>query len=133
MIIFSSAPGLIAKSKGWHPTFAPGKATRFTSDNQPKNRRSRKGIPNRSTVLKKWLTAKTKIINPITKDQERGTVEDEVVLALITKAVMGDVPAIREILDTMYGKLTDKQEQLGAEGGSLEVIIKHVEHHPEKE
>ena len=110
-----------------------GKVTRFTSENQPKKRRSRKGIPNRSAALRKWLTAKKKIINPITKAQDRGTVEDEVVLALIAKAVKGDVPAIREILDTMSGKLTDKQELLGAEGGLLEVIVEHTEHRPEKE
>jgi len=37
-----------------------------------------------STVLKKWLTEETEINNPITREQERGTVEDEI--ALISKA-----------------------------------------------
>lgn len=73
------------------------------------------GAKSRSTILNKWLSVNTDIFNPITKDKERGTVEDEVVLALVTKARKGDVPAIREILDTMYGKLTEKQE-LGVNG-----------------
>jgi len=66
------------------------------------------GAKSRSTVLKKWLSAELDLINPITRDKERGTVEDEVILALVTKARKGDVGAIKEVLDTMYGKLTDK-------------------------
>lgn len=85
-----------------------GERTRFSSENQPENRATRAGIPLRATVLKRWLTAELDIENPITKETHRGTVEDDVMLALITKARTGDVPAIKEILDTMYGKITDK-------------------------
>ena len=77
----------------------------FTSENQPEGRGRPKGSKNRSTILKKWLTAELDIVNPITKDKQRGTVEDEVMLALITQARKGDIGAIKEVLDTMYGKL----------------------------
>jgi hypothetical protein len=83
---------------------------RFSKDYQPANRGRPKGAKSRSTILKKWLEAKTDITNPITKLKQKGTVEDEVILALITKARKGDVAAAREILDTMYGKLKDKTE-----------------------
>ena len=82
----------------------------FTSENQPEKRGRPKGSKNRSTILKKWLSTELDIVNPITKQEHRGTVEDEVLLALLTKARQGDVPAIKEVLDTMYGKLTDKMQ-----------------------
>jgi hypothetical protein len=87
-----------------------GIKTRFSKENPPPGKGRPEGVRNRSTILKKWLTAELDIVNPITKGKQRGTVEDEVMLALITKARTGDVPAIKEVLDTMYGKLTDKIE-----------------------
>lgn len=92
----------------------------FTSENQPKNRKSRKGVKNRSTILKKWLEAKTEITNPITKKKEKGTVEDEVILGLITQARKGNVKAVGLILDSLYGKLTNK-----IDGGlGFEIVIR---------
>ena len=66
------------------------------------------------TRVTKRLTAKLDVVNPFTNEKQRGTIEDEVVLALITKARNGDVAAIREILDTMYGKVKDQHEHAGA-------------------
>jgi hypothetical protein len=66
------------------------------------------GTKDRSTILNKWLSVELELLNPVTKAKERGTVEDEVILALITKARKGDVSAVREILDSTYGKLTEK-------------------------
>jgi hypothetical protein len=63
-----------------------------------------KGTLNRSTILKKWLYTRTKLKNPITKKEEVGTIEDMIALALLKKGMEGDVPAIREALDTIYGK-----------------------------
>lgn len=86
----------------------PKGAKPFTSENQPENRGRPPGSRSRATLLKKWLSAEIEIVNPTTNDKQRVTVEDEVVLALITKARQGDVPAIKEVLDSTYGKLTDK-------------------------
>ena len=68
------------------------------------------GTKNRSTILKKWISVVTKLKNPITGKDEFGTVEDKVTLALIERALRGDVQAIKEINDTLYGKLTEKSE-----------------------
>lgn len=88
------------------------KPYQFTGKNQPKQRRSRKGVPNRSTTLKRWLEVKRVIDadgNPMGKTV-KGTVEDEIILALIGKALKGDVAAIREVLDTRYGKAKEHQD-----------------------
>ncbi len=68
------------------------------------------GTKNRSTILKKWIEVATKLKNPVTGKDEFGTVEDKVALALIARALKGDVQAIKEINDTLYGKLTEKSE-----------------------
>jgi hypothetical protein len=69
------------------------------------------GTKNRSTILKKWIEVNVKIrgkANPYLEDVT-GTVEDEIVLALITKARGGDVQAIKEVYDTLYGKIQENQ------------------------
>lgn len=68
------------------------------------------GAKNRSTILKKWIEITAKLKNPVTGKEESGTVEDKVNLALITKALAGDVQAIKEINDTLYGKIQDNQK-----------------------
>ena len=87
-----------------------GKATRFSSDNQPAGRGRPKGSKNRSTVLKAWLETKIEITNPFTNETETVTVEDDIVLALIAKARNGDVTAYKEIMDSAYGKIKEKQD-----------------------
>jgi len=71
-----------------------------------------KGTKNRATILKKWIDVKVKIrdkSNPTLKEVE-GTVEDKIALALIQRAMAGDVGAIKEIYDTLYGRTIDKRE-----------------------
>lgn len=63
-----------------------------------------KGVHNRSTILKKWIKAKQSIKNPITGIDEKLTQEDAVILALINQGRKGNINAIKEILDTLYGK-----------------------------
>jgi hypothetical protein len=73
------------------------------------------GTKNRSTILKKWIEVNVKIkdkSNPTLREID-GTVEDQIILALIAKARSGDVQAIKEINDTLYGKIIDKQEIKG--------------------
>lgn len=69
-----------------------------------------KGAKSRSTILKKWIEINAKISNPETNKIEVGTYEDRIALSLLEKARSGDVPAIREIMDTLYGKIPDKSE-----------------------
>lgn len=82
-------------------------------DKRPENI-NREGRPvgskNRNTILKKWIELNTKLKNPITGNEEEGIVEDKIALALLSKALKGDVIAIKEIYDTLYGKIADKSE-----------------------
>ncbi len=68
------------------------------------------GTLDRATTLKKWAYVAIDLMNPVTKTLERATVEDEVVLSLIREARKGSVPAIKEFMDTLYGKVPDKIE-----------------------
>ncbi len=70
-----------------------------------------KGTRNRSTIVREWLEMQ--------KDGEPNI--DRVMRALIKKASDGDVPAIREALDSAYGKNPDKLNT----DNKIEVIIKH--------
>lgn len=91
----------------------------FTTENQPKNRRSRKGVPNRSTVLKKYLGQKITFPNKNQKGEKvfstlgediTITAEEGVMLSLIAEAMRGNISAIREIQDTLHGKIKDETE-----------------------
>jgi len=65
----------------------------FTSDKRPANIGSRKGVPNRATVLAKWLNTKMKV-QDLQGNEVECTASDAVVLAQIRKAVaMGDTNA----------------------------------------
>ena len=50
----------------------------------------------------------------------------EVIEALVSKAKSGDVPALKEVLDRTEGKVADKQEVSGADGGPIEITVKFV-------
>jgi len=79
-------------------------------DVHPENAGRPKGSKNRSTILKKWIEVVAKVKHPETHIEELGTMEDKVALALLSKALKGDIAAIKEIYDTMYGKIVDKSE-----------------------
>ena len=68
------------------------------------------GVPNRGTVLKKLLALKHRYEDPTTGQEVEGTVEDAVNWGLIAKAMGGDTQAFKEIMDSVYGKLAEKQE-----------------------
>ena|ERR1043165_4039670 len=63
-----------------------------------------KGVRNRSTVLKELLETISDFQNPLTLLKESADLETQVMTALVARARRGDVTAIREILDTVYGK-----------------------------
>lgn len=105
----------------------------FSSEHQPPKRGRRKGSRNRSTLLKKWLKVKTDVTDPSTGEMVAGTLEDGVILSLIKQARDGNVRAIEQILDSVYGRLaetqnmnlnfsdlSDEELQILAEGGSIE-------------
>ena len=67
-----------------------------------------KGTLNRSTILKKWLTVQTKIKRPDDGSEEQVSLSDAIALGIIRQAMKGDVNAYKEIMDTLFGKMTDK-------------------------
>jgi hypothetical protein len=69
-----------------------------------------KGVRNRSTIVRYWLEAIKEAKNPITGQLEQLPIQDQIVLALIGKALKGDVAAFKELMDSGHGKITEKIE-----------------------
>ncbi len=57
--------------------------TPFTTEYQPETRRTRAGIPNTSTVIKKYVETKIKTLNPLTNELEQMTLVDAIAFAVI--------------------------------------------------
>jgi hypothetical protein len=75
------------------------------------------GTKNRATILKELLSIARTIAaksNPSGKEIT-GTVEHELELAILSKALKGDVAAYREIKDTVYGKQSNVNFNLNPE------------------
>ena len=68
------------------------------------------GSRNRATIVKEWLEAKKKAKNPLTEEEELLEVQDMITLAVIGKALKGDVNAYKELMDSAYGKLLTTQD-----------------------
>lgn len=64
--------------------------------------RKPKGARNRSTIIREWLET------VLAEDGKPGNKADEIARALIRRASRGNVPAIKEALDSAYGKVPDK-------------------------
>lgn len=65
---------------------------------------SRKGIPNRKTVISKWLDM-TISVPDLEGQMKSVTAKDAVVLAMIRKACAGSEAAAALLLDSVYGKI----------------------------
>lgn len=66
-----------------------------------------KGLRNRSTIVREWLEATYKKVNPITGQTETLQIQDHLVISLIGKALKGDVQAFRELFDSGHGKVSE--------------------------
>ncbi len=69
-----------------------------------------KGVPNTKTRLKRLLEIIQEKTNPFTGVKEGFTVAEQMDVALIAKALKGDVRAYQEIMDRMEGKITNTHE-----------------------
>lgn len=78
-----------------------------------------KGSRNRSTIVREWLEASEKIVNPITGKQEHLTQADIITLALIKRARRGDVPAWNALMDSGFGKIADVQTLQNPDGTGI--------------
>jgi metal-responsive CopG/Arc/MetJ family transcriptional regulator len=80
-----------------------------------------KGARSRSTIVREAIEA-------ILEGSDQAVV-DEITAAVILKAKGGDVQAWDKLLDSAYGKVTDKTEHSGPNGGPIaqSVTVKFVE------
>ena len=78
------------------------------------------GARNRSTIVKQWLEVKKRAKNPISNKEEELEIQDMMVLALINKALKGDVNAFKELMDSGYGKLLNSTD-ITTKGEKIEV------------
>jgi hypothetical protein len=70
-----------------------------------------KGTKSRATVLRKLIYMKAMVENPNGEGAlMKGTVEEQIAVALIRKALAGDIAAFREIMDSVYGKIPQPVE-----------------------
>lgn len=81
------------------------------------------GTKNRATILRRLLETATDFTNPLTLKKETLPLEEQIMIALIARAKRGDIAAIKEIQDTLYGKVVDKHEIGGKEGGPIQITI----------
>lgn len=102
---------------------------RFSSECQPEGRGKKKGSRNRKTILQKWLGIKTRTTNKLTGEMEDLSVYDQIGLALISKALEGDIKAIKEVQDTLHGRIPEQHRSTGTtevvfrwEAGQLGII-----------
>jgi len=72
-----------------------------------------KGTKNRATIMRQWLEMEI--------DGEPNI--DKVMRALILKAADGDVPAIKEALDSAFGKNTDSLKLSGDEDNPINTSL----------
>jgi len=79
------------------------------------------GTLNRSTIVRKWLEAQSKGEDGIELPNY-----DRITMAALAKALTGDIPAFKELMDSGYGKTPDKQELSGPDGGALQAIVRKV-------
>jgi hypothetical protein len=77
------------------------------------------GTRHRRTTLEKWAFVEIEMVNPITKEKESGTIDDEVHLAWLRECRKGNMTAVKEYLDTLHGKIADKTEHTGKDGKDL--------------
>lgn len=86
----------------------------FHTDPSRINRSGKKpGTKNRATILRELIAV---TINSIRIDGSNGliSVEEAMLTGLLRKAMAGDVAAIREVQDSIHGKMVDSQVQVQA-------------------
>lgn len=81
---------------------------RFSSANQPAGRGRPKGSTTLTCILKKLLEKKISYEDPETKKQIKGKIGMVIALRLILNACQGENEAIKEIIDRVDGKATQK-------------------------
>lgn len=108
------------KGKIGNPNIAEvGKKTRFEKGHRRTPNAGRPpGSPSITATLQRLLEREIDTVDLLDKDKGkcRIPVRERLGMAIIAKALNGDIPAIREILDRIEGKATAKIEVTGKDG-----------------
>ena len=66
-----------------------------------------KGTKNRSTLVRELLEMESTFDNPLTKQSEKLSYVEQIIIAQIAEARKGNVQAFKELMDSAYGKIKD--------------------------
>ena len=94
---------------------------RFEKGNQGGGRP--KGSISIAKILKKTLKQKINITDKTTQTHSKKSIAEGIVLALIQKAMKGDISAIKEVLERTDGKVTQKNDVHVKKQGSVHIYI----------
>lgn len=67
----------------------------------------------RSTIVRKILGRSGRFVDPIDGQVRYMTAAEAVANALVAKALSGDIPAVRETLDSAFGKIAEEVRTSG--------------------
>lgn len=68
------------------------------------------GVPNTKTRLQRILNLTQVKYNPITEQDEEFTIAEQMDIAMIKKALEGDIQAYKELVDRLEGKANQQTE-----------------------
>ena len=66
-----------------------------------------KGTKNRTTLVRELLEMVSTFDNPLTKQSEKLSYAEQIIIAQIAEARKGNVQAFKELMDSAYGKMKD--------------------------
>lgn len=81
-----------------------------------------KGVQNSKTRLLRLLQLVQKKKNPVTGEDEEFSVMEQLDMAIISKALKGDIKAYQEILDRLEGKATQEIKNTGETPITIKVV-----------
>jgi len=99
-----------------------GHETRFKKGHKPgPNAHRPLGSPSLSATIERLLNREINTADILDENKTKRVmpVRERVGMAVIAKALSGDIPAVREILDRLEGKTTTKVEVTGKDGEPL--------------
>lgn len=82
-----------------------------------------KGVLNSKTRLLRLLEIEQEVKNPITGELESFTIAERMDMAILHKAMKGDIRAYQELLDRLEGKPNQKTELSADIKGNVQIII----------
>jgi len=114
--------------------FDPSEETRFTSENQPKNKGPKKGSRHISTIFKSLLDCKANrvikseeqlelISQAFKKDKKNITIEDVMSFNAFNRAIKGDYKFHKDVLDRVYGQAKQQMELSGDKENPLNLNL----------